>query len=120
MGHQVTFHMLQEDKEEFFRFLASQHNVFVTLWTSDNCEVKRIGSPAHEKGDLALWESRSEAQPERKKIERDGGLVVYEFDRQNSVLEFSPSALVTHEGSPALLQGRLYGFLSEMSAETAG
>ena len=33
--------------------------------------------------------------------------------------EFSPSALVTHEGTPALLQGRLYSFLKDMGVETA-
>jgi hypothetical protein len=120
MGHQITFHMLQEDKEEFFRFLASQYNVFATAWASDRLETIRCQSPAREKGTLALWERRSETQRERKKIARDDGSVVYGFDRQDSVLEFSPSDLVIHEGSLALLQGRLYSFLSEMSVETAG
>jgi hypothetical protein len=120
MGRQITFHMLQEDKEEFFRFLTPRHDVFATAWTSDSREVIRYGAPAHEKGALALWELRSETQRERKRILRDDDSVVYEFDRQNSVLEFSPSDLVTHEGSPALLQGRLYSFLNEMSVETAG
>ena len=120
MGHQITFHMLQEDKEELFRFLALRHNVFATVWTSGSREVIRCESPASELCALALWELHSETQLERKKIVLDNGSIVYEFDRQNSVLEFSPSRLVTHEGSLALLQGRLYSFLSEMSVETAG
>jgi hypothetical protein len=120
MGRQITFHMLQDDKEEFFRFLASRHDVFATAWTSDSRAIVQCGSPAHEKSTLALWELCSETQRERKKIVRDDGSVVYEFDRQDSVLEFSPSGLVTHQGSPALLQGRLYSFLSDMGVETAG
>jgi len=111
--------MLQEDKEEFFQFLASKHEAFATAWTSTNSEIVRLESPATEKGSLALWEIRSGTQRERKRIVRDNGSVVYEFDRDNSVLEYSPSCLVTHEETPALLQGRLYTFLSDMPAETA-
>jgi hypothetical protein len=118
MGRQITFHMLQKDKEEFFRFLASRHDVFATAWTSDSSEVTRSKSPAHEKGSLAVWEPRSGALRVRKRIVRDDGSVVYEFDRQISVLEFNPSDLVTHEGVPALLQGRLYSFLNDMEVET--
>lgn len=120
MGRQITFHMLQRDEEEFFRFLASQHDVFATAWTSDSSEVLRSESPAQEKDSLAVWEPHPETFRARKRIVRDDGSVVYEFDRQISVLEFSPSGLIDHEGVPALLQGRLYSFLSEMDAETVG
>jgi len=119
MGRQITFHMLQEDKEEFFRFLASRHDVFAAVWTSDSPDVVRCESPARETGTLAMWEQHPGTRYQRTKIMRDDGSVVYGFDRQHSVLEFSPSALVTHEGSPALLQGRLYSFLKDMGVETA-
>ena len=119
MGRQITFHMLQEDKEEFFRFLTSRRDVFATVWTSDSPEVIRCESPTRETGTLAIWEPHPGTRPQRKKIVRDDGSAVYEFGRQHSVLEFSPSALVTHEGSPALLQGRLYSFLKDMGVETA-
>lgn len=120
MGRQITFHMLQEDKEAFFRFLTSKHDVFATVWTSDNSEVIQCESPALEMGTLAIWEILPGTRRQRKKIVRDDGSVVYEFDRQDPVLEFSPSALVTHEGSPALLQGRLYSFLKDMRVESTG
>jgi hypothetical protein len=120
MGHQITFHMLQEDKDEFFRFLASKHTLFATARTFDSLEVIRCESPASEESALALWELPPENPRSRKKIVRDDGSVVFEFDLHDPLLEFSPSRLVTHEGSPALLQGRLYSFLSEMSVDTAG
>lgn len=120
MGHQITFHMLQEDAEEFFRFLGSKLDLFVTAWTSDSDAVIRCERPALERTALALWNQHLKAQQARKKIERDDGSVVYEFDWQDSVLEFSPSAIVTHEKLPSLLQGRLYDALSEMSPETSG
>jgi hypothetical protein len=119
MGRQIAFHMLQEDKEEFFRFLRSKHDVFAAVWTSENPELFRCESPSRETGTLAMWEVHPGTQRQRKKIVRDDGAVVYEFDREQSVLEFSPSALVTREGSPALLQGRLYSFLKDMGDETA-
>lgn len=120
MGRQITFHMLQDDKEEFFRFLTSRHDVFAATWTSDSPEVIRCESPGCEMGTLVMWELHHPGvQRQRKKIVRDDGTMVYEFDRQQSVLEFNPSALVTHAGSPALLQGRLYSFLKDMGDETA-
>lgn len=119
MGRQITFHMLQKDNEEFFQFLISRHDIFAAVWTSDNPEVVRCEAPARELGTIAMWELHPETRRQRKKIVRGDGSVVYEFDRQHSVLEFSPSALVTHESSPALLQGRLYSFLKDMDVETA-
>lgn len=118
MGHQIAFHMLQEDKEEFLRFLALRHHVFSTLWTSDSPEVIQCEPPACEISTLAIWDRHPGTRFGRKRIVRTDGSVVYEIDRQHSVLEFSPSALVTYEGSPALLQGRLYCFLQDMGAET--
>jgi hypothetical protein len=120
MGHQITFHMLEEDRTEFFRFLSSRHKIVASAWTSDAPAVAHCESPAQEKGALALWEPQSGADRQREKVLRDNGAIVYEFDRQNSILEFNPGKLVVHGGSPVLLQGRLYSFLSEMSVETVG
>lgn len=71
MGRQIAFHMLQEDKEEFFRFLTSKHHVFAAVWTSDNPEVVQCESPAREMGTLAIWEPHPGTRRERKKIVRD-------------------------------------------------
>jgi hypothetical protein len=119
MGHQITFHMLDEDRREFFRFLSSKHRFVASGWTSDTSAVVHCESPAQENGALALWEPSSRIQRQRKKIVREDGSIVYEFDRQLSVLEFDPSVFVMHGRSPALLQGRLYSFLSEMGIETS-
>jgi len=120
MGHQITFHMLEEDRKKFFTFLSSRHKIVASCWTSDTSAVVYCDSPAEEKGALALWEPQSDLDRQRRMIVRNSDSVVYEFDSQNSILEFDPGMSVVHGGSPALLQGRLYSFLSEMSVETAG
>jgi hypothetical protein len=120
MGHQITFHMLEEDKREFFRFLESHHKVSAAPWTSQNGAIALCNSPVEMAGELALWEPHRGFRHERKKIVREDGSVAYDFDRQNPVLEFSPSSLVKHGEAPALLQGRLYSFNSELSLETSG
>jgi hypothetical protein len=108
-----------QEAPAFSDFLSSQHNIVAAKWTSDMPKVVLCEKLAGQHGSLAVWKRRPDFELTRKKVQRNDGSVVYEFDRQNSVLEFSPSVLVTHEGSPALLQGRLYSFLSEMSVETA-
>jgi hypothetical protein len=118
MGHQIIFHALQEDTEAFFRFLEAKRHVVATAWTSDYPEIIRCKSPALEKGALAIWEALPETQPRRKRIARQDGSVVFEVDRENAVLEFSPGALVTRDGLPALIQGRLYSFLKDMGVDT--
>lgn len=119
MGHQITFHMLEEDRKEFFNFLSSQHRFIASRWTSDTSAVVHCESPAQENGALAIWEPQSEVDRLREMVLRNDGSIVYEFDRQISVLEFDPGMFVVHGGSQALLQGRLYSFLSEMSIETS-
>jgi len=120
MGHQITFHALPDDAEQFFRSLSAKHHVFGTPWTSDNGAVVRSERPALERCSLALWEERLGGKKERKLIKRDDGLIVYEFDRENSVLEYRSSLLTVHGTLPALLQGRLYSFTNEMRPETSG
>ena len=119
MGRQIVFHMLEEDRTEFFRFLSSRHSVVAASWTSSAPAVVLSESPAEEQVSLALWQPRSDVQRERKRVERENGSVAYDFDRRISVLEFDPSVVVMHGETRALLQGRLYSFLNEMDAETS-
>jgi hypothetical protein len=110
--------MLEEDRSEFFNFLSSRYGLVAARWTSSAADVVVCEMPPRERGPLALWEAGPDSQRQRTKVIREDGSVAYDFDRQDSILEFDPGAVVMHGGLPALLQGRLYSFLKETDAGT--
>jgi len=110
MGRQVGFHALPDDLREFLEFATTGASVTITLMDSDRPEVESLADPAVEKRVLTLWNRDLVPILEREVVKRPGARDYYRIPYSLLVLELSPSRLTSWNDTPALLQGRLYGF----------
>ena len=96
-------------------FVREHDPVEVILRSSDLQECEPVLDPTTETSVMTLWNRDLLDCLTRKKVSRPGGNDYYRVDDSLPTLEFSPSRLVTWNGRPALLQGRVYGFFDKSS-----
>lgn len=109
MGRQIMFHMLPEDCSEFLAFLSGRDPVIFTARDSDSPDITAIPDPCAEWKAVSVWNQALSPELNREYIADAKAGPYYRVDDSQPVLEFSPSHLTDWEGTPALLQGRIWG-----------
>lgn len=101
--------MLPEDCELFFSFLRMRDPIVCTTRDSASSELGNVTDPCSEFKTFSMWRNEQGFKPTRQHIEDAIGGSYYRIDDSAAVLEFTPSQVTEWQGSPALLQGRIWG-----------
>lgn len=109
MGRQIMFHMLPEDCRELASFLTRHDPVIFTPRDSDSPEITAVTDPCAERRAISIWNQSLSPELSREYIADAKPGPYYRVGKSQPVLEFSPSHLTDWEGTPALLQGRIWG-----------
>ena len=108
MGRQIHFHMLQEDRNAFLRFVQERDPVVISLRDSRSAEVRPITD--FDIGDdkiLCLWNRQILPQLQRESVPQRDYFTVDGL--KMPILEFTSSFTAKWEEKSALGQGRLFG-----------
>jgi len=112
MGRQIHFYMLPKDLAEFLQFVQRDTVVVIVRDDSTTADLSAATQLDLESGKtLCFWNRNLLPRLHRTWIREPGYFRTDEF--KHAILEFSPSRQSTWEGTPALIQGRLYGIFEE-------
>lgn len=109
MGKQVKMHLLSDDVRMLCEFIELHNSVLFTLRSDDVAAVTPVQDPVHESRTMAIWNRALLPKLERSHIAAPEGRSYYRVDESLPTLEFFPSLPCTWNGTPALMQGRIYG-----------
>jgi hypothetical protein len=109
MGRQIQFHTLPQDLDEFLKHVQQKDPVVLTEFNSHVRDVGHHRPDTSKSEMLCLWNLTLLPSLERKFIPESNRGSYYRVDYGAPILELSPSMQTTWLGTPALLQGRVYG-----------
>lgn len=109
MGRQIMFHMLPEDCRELVAFLSGRDPVIFTARDSDSPDIVALPDPCAEWKTVSVWNQALSPRLSRKYVADAEPRPYFRVDDAQPILEFSPSHVTDWEGTPALLQGRIWG-----------
>jgi hypothetical protein len=112
MGKQIQFHMLADDMQAFLNFAQSRDPLVITRRDWHAAQIECLPCPWLEENPMILWNQGLLSQLERNCV-GSGAQSYYRVHSSSPVLELIPNRKVDWNGSPALLQGRIYGVFDQ-------
>jgi len=117
MGRQIMFHALPEDCIELLSFIQERDPVVITERDSTTAEVKIVVAPCAATKTLCLWNQSFLPTLTRDYVPNADSGPYYRVNDGLPVLELSTCLLTEWEGSPALVQGRIWGAFKDPSSK---
>jgi hypothetical protein len=118
MGRQIIFHMLQEDRAAFLKFVQQRDSVVFSDFTADSEDVLPVDLDKREtKGEdwLFLWNLALLPSLKRKYVPASNFGPYYRIDYELPILELSIPVQGAWDEKPALRQGRLYAYATKIT-----
>jgi hypothetical protein len=101
--------MLPEDARAFLDFALSDGTTEIILRSSIDQDIRRVLNPLEETRTMTLWNRPILPNLRRQRVVT-GTEEYFRIDDLLPTLEYSPCKLTQWNGTPGLLQGRIYGF----------
>ena len=109
MGKQILFHMFPEDCKSLLEFARGRDRIVPVLRSTSVEEIQPVSNACEATEALSLWNRSLISHLTRKYIPDAENGPYFRVDSSLPVLELINSRRVDWNGTPALLQGRIWG-----------